>query len=331
MIKGDRFQSIRQLARIHGVSTSTAMQAVTILVDRNVLTCRDRSGTFIGDRLEREQSMGLTVIQVVFASHGMIESFLPVAPLFSGLRSTGARVSVQFTVLPDEQPLEFLESLLDDGHGNARLGGVVPVSCHREIYARIDDLGLPAVAIGTPDSDLALPSIDIDNHASGKQLAAHLARAGHQRIALLSGGEGRPGDHAFLDGVFDAMSEAGCSPNALIVRNCSYDLSLLETQLDAMFHDRRPTGVICRYENMLPTVEKVARSHGVEVGRDIEIVSERTSPTVSAPPRHTHVRPEMSFEEIGRQVGEKLAMLRRGDSVTPQRHFVPVVLEPIKP
>lgn len=63
-----------------------------------------------------------------------------------------------------------------------------------------------------------LPSVDSDYYQAGFLLADYLVRAGHRQMALFAAADGRPGDHAFYDGLSESLTRANLPHNSLSIR-----------------------------------------------------------------------------------------------------------------
>ena len=135
------------------------------------------------------------------------------------------------------------------------------------------------MVLGSLDHDMQeIASIDADHFDCGRLLAQYLFEKGHERIALLGISNGRPGDHQFLDGIAEAMTEAGKPANSLIARLCPNDLDTLRAQaLSTLSSEHRPTGIICRGERMLNLVLPIVEQLGLQVPEDVELVYETFS------------------------------------------------------
>lgn len=85
--------------------------------------------------------------------------------------------------------------------------------------AYLERRGVPFAVHGRVEAAPRHPFFDIDNRAVGHALAAHLARLGHRRIALVDGPEGRPFARARRAGFDAALAEAGLRPDPRLVLN----------------------------------------------------------------------------------------------------------------
>ena len=68
---------------------------------------------------------------------------------------------------------------------------IAPLS-DSDIVPALSDVGIPFVLIDSTSEDLRVPSVGVDNDDALKQIVAHLAALGHQRIALIGGQSNSP-------------------------------------------------------------------------------------------------------------------------------------------
>ncbi|MEV0668074.1 LacI family DNA-binding transcriptional regulator [Actinomadura luteofluorescens] len=87
---------------------------------------------------------------------------------------------------------------------------LAPATEHERTPLQLRDSGLPVVFI---DRDLAdgesFDAVLVDNHAGGRQAAEHLLALGHNRIAMISGGQAATPGRYRREGFLQAVSAAG--------------------------------------------------------------------------------------------------------------------------
>jgi hypothetical protein len=318
LVPNEKYLSTRQVGQLFGVSLSVAAQAMQLLVDEDKLVRRDRSGTFVGPGARGKELRRVKVVYVLMPEERANYSLVPLDLLIDSLshpdQEPGAvpePYSVQFAFLPKDEELAYLKNLMAPMRANWDLCGVVAISCSREIYRFLHQEKVPLVVLGSLDHDMQeIASIDADHFACGRLLAQYLFEKGHERIALWGISNGRPGDHQFLDGIAEAMTEADKPANSLIARLCPNDLGTLRAQSLATLSssEHRPTGIICRGERMLNLVLPIVEQLGLRVPEDVEVVYETFSTTHIGHVPYPCVETSQPFEEIARQIS---SMLRR--------------------
>ena len=113
-------------------------------------------------------------------------------PFIAGIRSAIPEINVQFTFVPENDPVAYVRELIDGSRASGQFAGVVAVSCPPEVYRFLAELRVPAVVYGSLySSELPIASVDIDNCQCGRLLTQYLVDRGHRRMALLMTG-GRP-------------------------------------------------------------------------------------------------------------------------------------------
>ena len=178
LVPGDRYLTSAEAGILLGVSAATAHRAMTILVDRQLLVRRRRSGTFVGPRAESWRAGRVQSVYVLATEQGTLE--LPPADLLiQGIRSAVAGAGIHFSFLPASGRVPLVRQLLETPLRTGELAGVVPVSCGREVYRFLAEHGVPTVVFGSlyaPQERLS--SIDADSREIGRLLVEHLVSGG---------------------------------------------------------------------------------------------------------------------------------------------------------
>lgn len=347
LFAGDRYLSVSDAAQMLGVSPATAHRAMDLLVGKQLLIRQHGRGTFVGQALPRPNSNGAnglahapsqatrvrTVHILLPEEQEGVAPFPMAEPIMNAVRRTTGGVNVQFSFVPAFRGVEYVRELILSAQDTGQLAGVIPISCPREVYSCLDRAGVPMVVLGSLCPDQShIPSVDADYAQVGKLLAGHMVRRRHRRMALFVGGEGRPGDHAFLDGISDVLTEAGLPHNALAVRIFPRDFDAFRAQVREMLsRPDRPDGVICGSSRLVAPVLAVAEQCGLRVPDDLDVCyyGEPASPAEAALP---HVEPTLPFHEVARLLAEMLKRAAAGELPEPRRVIVPVrLLSPESP
>jgi len=145
-------------------------------------------------------------------------------------------------------------------------------------------------------------------------------------MALFVTSEGRPGDHAFLDGISDTLTEAGLPHNALTVRIFPRNYDAFRAQVrELLLQTDRVTGIICSTARLVGPVLGIAEELGLSAPRDLDVVF-NGQPTSAAEGALTHVQTKVPFEQIAGMVAERLAAISEGKPLEPRQVVVPVEL-----
>ena len=326
---GDRYLTTAEASRMLGVRKAVVGKAIRQLAEREILIPRQRYGTFVGPGLEKSKESKVRTIYVLSSAGEPTSTHWPFQPFIAGIRRSTPGVNVQFTFIPETDPVPYIQELIEEPLASGQLSGVVPVSCPPEVYRFLAEQHVPTVVYGSVYSpELAIASIDIDNFQCGRLLAEYLIGQGHSRLGLIMTGGGRPGDHLFIDGISEALSTAALPHNALILRaNHSFDMDAFRaTTKELLARADRPTAVITRGGVQASNVASVAADLGLSVPDDLEIALDNEAQTTShidltSFPR---VASEWSFVDIAGTIGKLLKEIAEDAPSSSQRIAVPV-------
>jgi len=341
MQAGERYLSTRQVQQRYRVPISAAIRAMELLVNRQVLERRDRSGTFIGPRApQKEAGSRVKVIYVFIREYGtqfttiildqLILSLSRLRPE-SGGDAPAPHLSVQFASLPEGEEVAMVKDLMRTAQATGQLFGVVAISCGRDVYRYLDTQGIPTVVFGSLDPDLRhMPSVDADYFDAGRLMARYLIDRGHETLGMLGVSRWNPGDHAFMDGVAQAMTEAGRPPNALVTRLCQQDSQqLVFAHAESLMtqHGARPLGLICRSEAVAQVALKAATQLGLRVPEHVDIVFECFATAKDEHLPYPYVQTCEAFEQIAGKIGRMLTDLYAVRELSERQVVIPVELQ----
>lgn len=333
---GDRYRTAADAAVMLGVSTASAHRAMSVLVRKRLLVRHRGRGTFVGPAVPASAPPIVVRTAFVLIPEALKDvSALPfdviLDSLRAGLASTlklpeGGGVNVQFSFIPAARDAEYVRTLVRSAQAGGQFVGAIAISCSRDVYRCLGDLGGPVVVFGSLYRDQrSLPSLDLDYHQAGHLLAKYLCDRGHKRMALLAVGAGRPGDEAFLDGVSEALTLAGRPHNALVMRVFPGDVDAFRAQVSELLTlSPRPTGIICGSEQLLRLVEPLIEQLGLRGQVEIVLHSHATPRAERCP--YVHVQSQRSFAEIASAVAGMLARRVEGKPLENDRIVLPVEL-----
>ncbi len=324
---GDRYLTTDAVGLMLGVRKAVASKAVRSLAEKQILISRPGAGTFIGPGLGKDNSSEVQTIYILLPAGDASGAHWAFQPYIMGIRSALPEVNVQFTFVPQNDPLPYVRELINAQRASGHFAGVVAVSCPPEVYRYLSELGIPAVVSGSLySSKLPLSSVDIDCRHSGRLLTEYLVDRGHRRMALLLTGVGRPGDNLFIDGISDALTAAGLPPNTLVQRSVRDDLVALQATVEDLLEGPdRPTAAITRGSPQAATVVSAVSELGMIVPDDLEVVFDHTDETTHLIDTSLYPRVETksSFQEHAEMIGRILKELRN-DPSCPQHLILPV-------
>jgi DNA-binding LacI/PurR family transcriptional regulator len=325
---GEPYLTSAQLGRQLGISKSMAYRAMKILAARRVLVSHPGRGTFVGPQAGSLAAGRLKSIHVLTTQDYFQTAERLSFGCLAGLSATLPGYGIQFDFLPLCNTEAHVGQLLEQGLTEGTLAAVVLLGCTRSIQEQVLRRGLPALVLGTDySSTRQLPSIDADQYEIGRLAAGYLLARGCRRIALLMREMWFPGDQLLFEGVGRALDEAGLGHEALILRNLAADAALLTSDLHRLLTAKnRPAGCLCRMPFFAQAVIRTARSAGLKIPADLEVICDSLQ-------RHTAAQwglPGICMKvEVEGQValgGQMLKLLLNGQRPDPLHVVLPVEL-----
>lgn len=163
----------------------------------------------------------------------------------------------------------------DDGHARLPLDAVIYAVCGRDTWAAYDELvvrDVPLVVVDGPSWPGA-SLVDVDHRRGSADLAAHLQRLGHRRVATVTLEASHPQRErdAGLRDVF---------PDAVTVGACPSDLAAAQS-LAATYLAEGPdvTAIVCQSDVQAAGVVLEARRRGLAVPGDLSVAGFDGVPT----------------------------------------------------
>jgi len=201
---------------------------------------------------------------------------------------------------------------------------VVRTRCHDSRIRYLEESGTPFVAFGRTKGNIEYPYVDEDGVEGMKMLVKHLLSLGHQHIAYISPPLEYTFAHYRLQGVHEALAEAGLhlSDDYLFFG----DLSQCSGKIGAQYLlelPEPPTAIIGGNDLMAFGAISAAQELGMEVGQDVAIAGFDDVPMAEAshPPLTTINQP---IYKIGQMVAEMLIKIIRGEALTSRQ----ILLQP---
>lgn len=239
---------------------------------------------------------------------GMIGLLVPdiTNPFFSTLaraielrfRDTGIAVQLCDSAEDAETELILLSQLLSRRLDGLLLAPVGEVSTGLE--TAIAGSSMPIILLDRLLPGIDLPSVSLDNRGAGKLAATHLLKAGHRRIASLRGNPQTVPDRERIEGVLDAMADAGLPKNGLLLAGKGYtrEESLAAAE-ELLSRKPRPTAIISLSgQGVLGTLE-AARKRGLSIPGEVSLIAFDELPwsALMQPPITTIAQPVEAMSE----------------------------------
>lgn len=187
--------------------------------------------------------------------------------------------------LDNEHTVENISRLID----NRKIDGVIAMRAlvGSPIVGFLKEKQVPFVLIGsTGDPDVL--SVDNDNRSACRDMTAYLISRGIRKMALLGGDDNNCVTHSRMEGFFQACHQAGVNrDDQRVYLNVIRD-SCLPHVVNAVLRQEAEC-IVCMDDYICNLVLIHLRSSGVEVPRDIQVVSfydsillENNVPTVTS-------------------------------------------------
>lgn len=141
--------------------------------------------------------------------------------------------------------------------------------------AYLKSRNIPFVVHGNTGKDSDFPYYEIDNFGVGYELATHLIKRGHQKIALLNGLAGLNSAFQRQSGVEAALHEVGLDLLPELTRNERFSEAYGAGSLRQMFGSDgpKPTAVICGNMSIACGVYQAADTLGLRIPDDLSVVA----------------------------------------------------------
>ena len=135
---------------------------------------------------------------------------------------------------------------------------------------RLAGAATPVVVAEWYPEEVAVPSVNFDETATGNLAAEHLLRLGHRRIALLYHDRGTPNQRERLGAVEECLRRFGLSPS---VKRQIRDAGLGEELRSVLADPANPTAAICSSVEIGEALLEMAGMMGRAVPQQLSIVS----------------------------------------------------------
>ncbi len=181
------------------------------------------------------------------------------------------------------------------------------------IYEFLDAQHVPSLVTWTTDATAERPSVGFDNRASMRDLARSVIGMGHRQLAVISAEIGsNDRARARVDGVKDAMTEAGLSDLPLPIVETTYSIENGARAFESLMQSAVvPTAVLCGNDVLAVGALRRARELGIDVPVQVSItgfddieLAQVTVPSLTT----VHV----PHREMGRRAAQMLVQMVKG-------------------
>ena len=161
-----------------------------------------------------------------------------------------------------------------------------PHSDNPEITEFLTERAIPFARIGSVEDGVGF-AISMDDAEAARVATRHLIDLGHRRIGFITGSDEYALSGARLEGYRAAVRAAGVAQDPeLVARGDFTYASGTEATRRLLALDEPPTGIVASSDQMSLAALEMARSSGIDVPRDLSIMSFDDTPIVkfSTPP-----------------------------------------------
>lgn len=209
----------------------------------------------------------------------------------------------------------------------ARLDGVIlppPLADAPHLIGRLIDAGIVLVATGSVRSAPDMASIGIDDRGAARDMARHLIKLGHRRIAFITGLPNHAATGLRLDGYRQALAEAGLPVDEALIAHGTYSYqSGLAAAEHLLLLDPRPTALFASNDEMAAAAVAIAHRLRLDVPADLSVCGFDDTPVATTIwPELTTIRQPVGAMADGAVtiLAELIAAKRAGiDPQTPHR------------
>jgi DNA-binding LacI/PurR family transcriptional regulator len=137
--------------------------------------------------------------------------------------------------------------------------------------ALVAELGLPAVAVGTPDSGTGLPSVGLDDRPAVREAVRHLIELGHRDIAYVAGPEEFVHARRRSQAWRDALADAGLPKGTLLPGGFTAEGGAVATRR-LLRQPSPPTAIVYGNDLSATAGMAVAQDAGLRLPEDLSVV-----------------------------------------------------------
>jgi DNA-binding LacI/PurR family transcriptional regulator/DNA-binding transcriptional regulator YhcF (GntR family) len=331
---GQPYLSTEETVRMLQTSTNVVNRALRLLVKRGRLERKQRKGTFVTEPKHTSTKPTMRRVHLLVHRNYLKTEGLMADGMVVGMQGELGPVELQFNFMPGNGDEDYVGNLLEEATQSEYKEGFVLLRSTLAVQRLVANSGLPAVVSGMLFASVpSMPWIDSDNRAIGRLLAERVLRAGHRTVLVLVRDRVLAGDYPFIDGVRDALSNAGARVDALTLRHLPADSEMVREEVRRVFVQMEPLpGIVARSEPLADGAAEAVEAMGLEVGRDVTITLSDWYCRHGSPfPRYPYARDAITAEERGRRIARLLVRQVFGRAANGEHELIPVTIEEPRP
>jgi DNA-binding LacI/PurR family transcriptional regulator/DNA-binding transcriptional regulator YhcF (GntR family) len=327
---GQPYLSTEDTVRMLQANTNVVHRALRLLVHRGLLERKQRKGTFVKDPALTSAKPALRRVHLLVHRNYLKTEGLLADGMVVGMQAELAAAELQFNFMPGEGEESYVRGLLDEAASSPYPEGFVLMRSPLAVQRLVAQSGVPAVVAGSIYASVpAMPWIDADNWTAGRLLAQRVLKAGHQAVLALVRDRVLAGDYPFLDGVRDALAQAGAGVEALTMRHLPADPEMIREEVRCVLQQSESLpGVVARSEPLADGAAAAVESLGLTVGGDVTItLSDWYRRHGASLPRYPFIREALTAEEQGRHIARLLVRRALAQGSAADHETIPVTVE----
>lgn len=312
---GDPYLGTAEAARMLGVSTTSANRAMQLLVQRNILSRRQKRGTFVADGIHGETQQTIDRVHLVVNNTYLATEGMMADGVIVGIQSVLPHAEIEFNHLPGSDDTAWVSELIAKTARSQQAEGFVLARSSLTSQRLFQASGLPTVIFGSRFPSIqALPSIDRDQTAAGRLLTKSLIEQGVKKLGVLMRSQVLPGDHLFMDSIWRTSAELGLTPSDLTIRFLPTDDQAVQHATRDLLHEHGADGLICRSQPLAESASKTIKaSKQKKIQATPIVVSDVYSRNQAKLPWPT-IRTVDPSESIGAKLAEILVEQAQGNA-----------------
>ncbi len=273
---GDRLPSMDDLAVTYKVNKVTVRRALAHMNAAGLIYSIAAQGTYVSEQQptqrfysrNRQLTVGLISYLMVPGNTGLYHM-----EIIQGIREELGKLQGNLVILPIrniEPQVKILDQL-----SHANLDAVIYLGMFDNLsLRRMIEGGPPSVLVDYGLRSLPVDTILVDNRGGSYQAIEHLITLGHRKLAVILGQTEQAATKERLEGVFEAMDQAGIPRESLqIVPGDFQREGGYRAMADILSSGNVPTGIFCFNDEMAAGALQALHSlSSFTVPRDVSIV-----------------------------------------------------------
>lgn len=325
--EGDRYYNTVETAKMLGVDTGAVNRALQLLVKKNVVMRRQRSGTFIAAGPTAEDRPVLQQVHLLTGdSYPQMEGWLN-HDVMLALQGELPGVRIQLHSVSTATEENYIRGIIQEVLKSAFPEGFVLMRASLTMQRMLAGSGLPVALFGHPYVSLPeLPFVDRDQKQIGRLLAQHILGQGHRRIALFMRQRVLRGDHLLIEGAREVAGEAGIGAEGFSMHCLPQDEAEIKTYVHEILRSsKNPPGIIVRSPMMAAVILKLIRAQGLIPQQDISLAVSDYFGTKEPP--YPYIRTQSGTDSQAIRLGRLIWCLACGKPTDCVCKLMPVQLE----